>query len=255
LATDEILLDLVDSRRIVALSLFAPARGSLIADRVGSIDHFVEADVETIMSLEPDLCFLASYNREETRSLLVDSGIPVFVFHNFRSLDDVRDNIRTVGQAVGAEAEAEELIAEMDRKIAWVAQRLPPREQWPCVLVYGESGWATGAGTTQTEIFEAAGLLNAAAEAGISGYAHVSEEEVLSMAPDYFLVVGRTIAMARQKEWLLDNPALAPLEAIRERRFFTLDEALLSTASHHIADSVVELACQAYPNRFPDDEH
>jgi iron complex transport system substrate-binding protein len=174
LVTDEILLDMIRLERIVALSDLAPTAISLIADRVGSVQHFVGADVESIIALEPDLCFLASYNREETRSLLVDSGIPVRVLRCFDSLSDVRDNVRTVGRAVGADEEAERMVGEMDRKLAAVAQRLPSREQWPTALAYGRSGWVAGAGTVQTSVLEAAGLRNAAAEHGMAGFLQIS---------------------------------------------------------------------------------
>lgn len=250
LATDEILLDLVGSERIAALSDFARTPESMIKDRVGHIGRFVSADAESIIALEPDLCFLASYNRDETRSLLIDSGIPVYVFHCFRGLEDIRSNLRMVGRAVGAEERAEQLVADMDRKIAAVARRLPDRQRWPTALVYGTSGWVEGAGGTQTEVFEAAGVRNAAAERGIRGFAQVSEEAVLEMDPDYLVVLVGSYDVARQKEWLLGNPALATLRAIRQERFVSLREALLTSVSHHVADAVDELARQVHPNGF-----
>jgi iron complex transport system substrate-binding protein len=253
LATDEILMDMIDPQRIVALSNLAPTRGSLVAERVADIKHFVGDDVESIIALEPDLCFLASYNREELRSLLVDSGIPVFVFQRFNRLEDIRENLHTVGRAVGAEARADQMVAAMDRKLAFVAEHLPDRQKWPTALVYGRSGWVAGTDTVQTEVFEAAGIRNAAAEAGITGLAQVSEEQVLEMDPDYFVVAAESFGTGPEQAWLVNNPALASLSAIRDKRFVLIDEPLLSTVSHHIAETVAELARQVYPNRFPDD--
>jgi iron complex transport system substrate-binding protein len=250
-ATDEFLLDMVPPERIAALSELAPKTESRVADRLGPIRHFVGTDVESIIALNPDLCFLANYNRRETRSLLVDSGIPVFVFRRFRSLQDIRDNLHTVGWAVGAEQAAERLLADMDRQLAEVAERLPPTSEWPSALVYSQSGWVEGAGTMQTALFEAAGLRSSAAEAGIAGSSKVSEELVLEMDPDYLVIAREPIEMADHREWLMGNPALAPLKAIRQERFLVLDESLLTTVSHHVGDAVAELARQAYPNRFP----
>ncbi len=253
LGTDQILMDLVEPERIAALSVFARQPESLISERVGPIKHFVAADAESILGLNPDLCFLASYNREETRSLLIDSGIPVYVLRCFRSLDDIRDNLRAVGRAVGTEDAAERLVAEMDRKLSFVARRLPPPDAWPSALVYGQSARIAGSGTLQSEVFAAAGLRNAAEEAGIRGFGLVSEEQVLAMDPDFLVVVLRSQGMAHQKEWLTGNPALQPLRAIRQERFLLLDEPLLSAVSHHLADAVVELARQVYPDRLVDD--
>jgi iron complex transport system substrate-binding protein len=250
LATDEILIDLVDRRRIAALSSYAPKPGSLIRDRVREIPHFVEADVESIIALEPDLCFLASYNRAETRSILVDSGVPLFVFHRFDSLDDIRANIRAVGQAVGVEKKAEQLISEMNRKIRRVSEKLPPFGERPTALAYTTSGWVAGKGTFQAELFEAAGLRSAAAEFGIDGFAKVSAERVLMMDPDYLVIATGPSDTEHQKEQLSANPALASLRAIRQNRYLAIEEPLLSTVSHRAADSVVALARQAYPDRF-----
>lgn len=250
LATDEILVNLVERERIAALSTFAPKPGSLIRDRVQGIPKFVDADVETIIALEPDLCFLASYNRAETRSILIDSGVPVFVFHRFDSLDDIRTNIRTVGQAVGAEGKADQLISQMDQKIRRVNEKLPPLGERPTALAYSTSGWVAGKGTLQAELFEAAGLRSAAAEFGINGFAKVSAERILMMDPDYLVIATGPSDTEHQKEWLSANPALASLRAIRQNRYLAIEEPLLSTVSHRMADSVVQLARQAYPDRF-----
>jgi iron complex transport system substrate-binding protein len=254
LAVDEILMDLIGPARIVALSELAPKPGSLLADRVGAIEHFVGSDVESIIALQPDLCFLASYNRKETRSLLIDSGIPVFVFSSFHTFEDIRKSIHTVGRAVGAEDEAKRLVAEMDRKLEFVAQRIPAKTEWPSVLAYGQSGWVSGAGTTQSEIFESAGLSNAATELGITGHTQVSQEQVLAMDPDYFVVVTQSVLTPGEEAWLMENPALAPLRAIQEEHVLTVRESQLSSVSHHVADAVVVLARQVYPDKFPNDQ-
>jgi iron complex transport system substrate-binding protein len=250
LAADEILIDMVGPDRIAALSLFADRPGWMRADGVSEIDRFVGADPESIVALRPDLCFLADYNRETLRSLLIESGVPVFVFRSHRTFGDIRRNIRLIGRAVGAESDAERLVAAMDAKIASVAAQLPPRDAWPTAMVYGPGGWAAGTGTTQTELFEAAGLRNAVAEAGIEGSVKLGEERVLGLAPDYFVVATGPAGIAHQKEWLLRNPALKPLRAVREKRFLELDGALLASASHYVADAVVALALEAYPDRF-----
>ncbi len=252
LATDEILWDLVEPRRIAAFSELATTDRSLIADQVGCVKHFVGADVESIIALEPDLCFLASYNRADTRSLLADSGVPVYVLRCLDSLADIRDNVRTVGWAVGADDEAERLIRALDDKLASVTARLPARAQWPSALVYGRSGWVAGVGTVQTSVLEAAGLRNAAAEHGLRGFLQVSEERVLGLDPDLLVVPASAHDGESELAWLLENPALSPLKAIRERRLLVIEDRLLSSVSHHIADAVVDLARQAYPDRFSD---
>jgi iron complex transport system substrate-binding protein len=118
--------------------------------------------------------------------------------------------------------------------------------------VYDKRRWVAGSQTTQTEIFTHAGLRNAAAEGGIEGYANLSEETVLEMDPDYLVVVVHPDGPNHHRQWLLENPALTPLKALREKRFLVLEDPLLSTVSHHIATAIVRLAHQVYPERFSD---
>jgi iron complex transport system substrate-binding protein len=249
-AADEILLDLVEPKRIAALSYLSRGPDSMIRNRLQGIEHFVGSDAESIVALRPDLCFLASFNREELRSLLIESGVPVFVFRSHGSFEDVRNNIRLAGRAVGAETKAERLIAAMDAKLEAVARRLPPREAWPSAMAYRPGGWVAGLGSTLTAVFEAAGIRNAVAEAGHEGFFKMDEEQVLALKPDYFVIALGSADMARQREWLRQNPALQPLRAIREKRFFEVEAALLASVSHYIADAVVVLARQAHPDRF-----
>ena len=76
---------------------------------------------------------------------------------------------------------------------------------------------------------------------------------MLQMDPDYLVIAVGAIGMERQKEWLQGNPALAPLKAIRQSQFLTVDGPTFTSVSHHVADAVVELAGQVYPEKLSDE--
>ncbi len=247
MATDEILLDLVPPERIAALCYLSEKQNALIADRVKSVKAFVDTDPERIIALRPDLVFLASFTKQETKEMLQNTGIPVFTFHCFDSLADIRRNVLTVGAAVGEDEKAKALVADMDRRLAAVAAARPPRDQWPAVLAFGHDGWVAGKHTTLTDLLEAAGARNAAAEAGVEGHTQLSVEKVLTMAPDYLLVMTGAGAMGPQGGGLLAHPGLAGLKAVREKRFLMVDANLLSCVSHHVVKAVEEIARQLRP--------
>ncbi len=186
--------------------------------------------------------------------MLADSGIPTHVFRRFNTLADIRENILVVGQAVGAEKAANELLARMDQKLEYVAARVPPLEDQPTALVYDVGGWVAAAGTTQDDILRAAGLRNAAGEAGIQGHVQISEERILSLEPGYFILRVRRDDDGPAEQRVIDNPAFSNLAAVRHRRLLIITNEVYSSVSHHAADAVLELARQAYPERFGDDK-
>jgi len=247
MATDEILLDLVAPERIAALCYLSRDKNALIAGRISAVRAFVDADPERIIALRPDLVFLASFTKQETKAMLQDTGIPVFTFHCFDTLEDIRKNILVVGAAVGEDEKAKALVSEMDRRLAAVAAGQPPRDKWPRALAFGHDGWVAGRNTTLTGILEAAGALNAAAEAGIEGHTQMSIEKVLTMDPDYLLVMTGSGAMGPQEGGLLSHPGMAGLRAVREKRLLVVDANLLSCVSHHVVKAVEEIARQLRP--------
>jgi hypothetical protein len=52
----------------------------------------------------------------------------------------------------------------------------------------------------------------------------------------------------------MQNLALQSLRAIRQERFLTVDDSRFSCVTHHIADAVVELARQVYPDAPADEQ-
>lgn len=250
LATDEMLLALVPPSRIAALSDVAPnPRFSPIRDKLEGVAHFVGNDSERIVALRPDLCFIASYTQEKTRKALETHGIPVFTFHCFTTLDDIRRNIRTVGKAVGETDKAGRLVAEMNAKLKALARRLPPRSEWPTALFCFAGGHSGAGDTTYTAVLEAAGVKNALAEAGFTGYPKVDAERIVSLDPDYFIVGVGADGKSPAEAWLKSLPALTDLRALKEDRFLRVRAPVFSSCSQHVADAVVEIASQLYPKK------
>jgi ABC-type Fe3+-hydroxamate transport system substrate-binding protein len=109
----------------------------------------------------------------------------------------------------------------------------------------GAGGWTSGARTTGDVLIALAGLGNAAAKAGLVGDAPADGERLLALAPDVFVVgqPDRSEHAPPSAEFLLAEPALARLEAVRARRIVTLPPALFTSASPELlrgAERLVE---------------
>ena len=124
LHAEEILLDLVDKSRIVYVS------HEDLADSNPALFPFCETkgipgstwanhDGEALQALHPDLLIvqedLAPF--EETFPWLKQEGTRVAAVRTPESMDDIRENIRIVGEAAGETAAAEQLLRGMDEAL------------------------------------------------------------------------------------------------------------------------------------------
>ena len=252
LATDEILLALVEPARLLAVTYLAVDEGvSNLPQAAAAVPHKIGADTEQIIALEPDLIFVASYTRGEVVKLLQDVGLAVFTFQEFESIPAIQQNIRLIGQAVGEEAKAEALIAEMNARLHAVAARLPPEGSRPRVLYWGAPGYTGGAHTSLDDLITHAGGENLAATHGLVGIRNISPEQVLAMNPEViFTGGGSREAQAGLPAFVL-HPALHTVDALRQERVFVLPRRYLVTISQCIVDGVEEVArmLQAGPRR------
>ncbi len=247
LATDEILLAICPQEQIAALSSLAKDENySNVVEEARRIGMRSTEGAEQILLLQPDLIFVASYSRAETVDLLKASHAPVFRFANFDSIADIKENIRTVGNAIGNSAEAERLNRQMDESLAGVRARVPPNEKRFRVMSFGHSGYTAGAKTTFDDMVRAAGAINVSAENGIDGFARISAEKIVDWQPD-FIVAGANHGDAEStRESLLADPIIAASPAGLGKRIIVIDNRHLLTVSQYIVRGVEDLADGLY---------
>lgn len=247
LGTDEILWAICPRARIAGVSKIGlEVKYSPIADELQAAKITPIANAEEILQLQPDLVFVASFSRAETIASLQLSGAPIFRFANFDSIADIQQNIRLVGRAIGEEANAEKLIAQMNDELAAVKRRIPAGRKPPRVLSFSLSGNTAGAGTSFDAIVRAAGAVNVAAEQGLRDFPKISPEQVVAWQPD-FLLTGAEAAQAEgAKTRLLEHPVIATTKAARAGHIIVLDARYLLSVTHHVARAVSALADALY---------
>ena len=105
--TDEVLLELVAPRRIVAVTAFAvdPAISNVTAKAAG-IPNKLSMNVEVLVSLKPDLLFAANWTEADKVKQLRAAGIPVYLTGTGVTFDGIAAKISRVGLLVGEPAKA-----------------------------------------------------------------------------------------------------------------------------------------------------
>ena len=103
------------------------------------VSGFSSGNVEAILRLEPDLVITSTDVQHQLAADLIKAGVTVFAI-NSRSLAEIYDAIRNLGQIVRRGSRAEEVVAEMERALqpVHVNGSLRPKvyfEEWPEPLI------------------------------------------------------------------------------------------------------------------------
>ena len=248
LGTDEILLALCPISHIVALSAFSrDVRYSNVVDKARTIAGQTSDNVEHILSFNPDLIFVASYSRVETVELLQSIGAPVFRFANFQSIADIKNNIKTIGYAIGEEQRAAVLIAQMERAIKIIRAGIPNNAVPPRIMSYTSDNYTAGSHTIFDSMVNIVGGINVVAEHGIAYHVKISEEQILAWQPDFIVTHAYQSKFAEARNQLLENPTIAASAAGKNGRIIVIDNRHFMSVSQYIVYGIKKLFDGLYP--------
>src|SRR5258708_33477214 len=149
LGTDEILMSLVDHSRLSAVTANALdlEESNFVWQAHAIPPQIAEVDPEAIIGMQPDIVFVASYTDAGAVKQLRDAKLTVFLLGNFSSIQDIENNITLLGQAVGEEDRAAQVVADMEMKIQAVASAVKNIKPLT-VMYYGPDGYSVGKGST-----------------------------------------------------------------------------------------------------------
>ncbi|MFE0583345.1 MULTISPECIES: ABC transporter substrate-binding protein [unclassified Streptomyces] len=164
-------------------------------------------------------------------------------------LDQLKTEITEVARTFGVPDRGARLIEDEQRRIDAVTARVKDRPR-PTVFAYdsGEATAATSGGNgVGNEIISLAGGTNVFADLDDT-FGDVAWEKVIERKPEVVLIYdygGTTVEAKKQR--LLDDPALAEVPAVKNRRFVVLplSSAVLGV---RVADAVESLGSQLHPN-------
>ena len=206
LCTDQLLMTLADPLQILGLSPYArdPAR-SWAAAQADSFPR-LSGTAEDVLMLQPDVVVAGRFTKLATRELLKDKGMRVVEFDAARSLDDVKKQIRLMGEVTRHSDRAQAEIDRLDAAIAHVRQ-LAARRPYR-VLAVSRRGWITGGDSLTSSLLANAGLFNAARDLGIKSGRFASLETIVDLKPDFILVSDNTGFAEDEGSAFLLHPAL-----------------------------------------------
>lgn len=251
LATDLILVDLVDPERVVGVTSFVDdeAMSTAVGHYPASVKRVPTADLEQIVSLSPDLVIVAFYNNTAFLTLLRGTGLRFHEPARIESFEDILRTYREIGELVGEPERAREVTESMLAGLARIDAALAdiPSADRPRVLYWGD-GWTAGGRSTIHELIERAGGRNVASELGLDDWAEIDSERALALDPDYLLLSDYDESADLPENEL--TAALLELRAVREGRLVRLPEKYLGTLSRDIVEGTRRFAHILHPGAF-----
>ena len=184
--TDQLLLALADPGQILGLSRYARDGFQSWAAEDARRYRILSGGAEDILVLRPDVVVASQFDKRSTRELLKEKGLRLAEFAVPRTLDEVKDQLRQMGEIV---QHPERAAAEIDRLDAAVARaRQAVARKHYRVLPLSRRGWVSGSESLVSSLLTETGLLNAAGELGVASGGFASLEAIVNLRPDLILV-------------------------------------------------------------------
>ncbi|MEF7613501.1 helical backbone metal receptor [Aquincola sp. MAHUQ-54] len=179
--------------------------------KVGGI---ADAQIERIVAMKPDLVLLGPRSRAGDR--LADLGVPVRSF-DARTHADLRHTLLALGDALGEQANAVQLVRRIDERIAAAARRLPAAWRGRTVYVeVGSGAYAASEASFIGETLARLGLVNIVGS-GMGLFPKLNPEFVARRAPE--LIIGPRTSLGDYAR----RPGWATLPAVRRQQVCLLD--------------------------------
>ena len=256
----EITLD-EPATRVVALSaadcevLYAVGAGDLIVGRgeycdypaevleIPAVQSGMETNIEQIIELKPQVLLMSTMAQTEDQiAQLEAAGIKVVV-SDAQNIEGVYTAITMIGALTGHEAQAAEVVSGMKDTFASLAARageLDGKSVYFEVSPLQYGLWTAGGGTFMDEISTMLGLKNVFAD--VTGWAQVSEEQVLEANPDVIVTIAMYFGEGQTpEEEILSRAGWQDITAVKNGDILNLQTNELSRPGPRLADGAKAL--------------
>lgn len=193
-------------------------------DDIVQIGKGSQLNMETLMSLEPDLLLIPARFKSSIEDM-DEIGLPVIAL-DVEKFDSIKSALTVVGQAIGQDERAGEIVGFFNEMIEKMSAIGSKAEEKPSVLMLSKSSM-TAVSTDamlQNLIIETAGGENATA--GFKSddlWTEVDIEQIISWDPDVIYVPCYATFTA---EDVLEDPAWQNISAVKNKKVYTFPSTL-----------------------------
>lgn len=231
----------------VVASTAAPYQSS------NGVKQRVALDVKAIAALKPDIVIVE--DDDGTTDLvrpLREAGIKVALLRAPKTVKEVEDQTRNVGQLLGRAVKAESLITTMmnyirDTESLRFARRDDPKKT---VAVYNENGLYGAPDTMIQDMLKYVNVDNAATKAGVKWSYMGKKDDLIKVDPDVIIVPTDVKAPGFNRDAVLNSyyndPDLKNVKAIKNKKVVIISNEAMMAKTYHIGRGIYNMAQFVY---------
>ena len=253
-STDEVLLTLVDHRRILALSKWSrDLNFSNVATEAESVPLIAENTPEFLLKNKADLVITRPDMGQNPAFLksLGEMGIPVYVFKGPTSIEEVKAYILELGNVTGDKESAQRIVQKMDAELSALEERLNALQlSKQKAVIWTSRGVIGGKGTITHDVLTRAHLIDVLDNYKVAPGASMNREIIVESNPDVIIVIGFEASGNKVMDEIIKDPALQTVKAIRDRKVVLLPIRYTSCNSQYLVQGIKNLASAVYNKNF-----
>ena len=231
----------------VVASTAAPYQSS------NGVKQRVALDMKAIAALKPDIVIVE--DDDGTTDLvrpLREAGVKVALLRAPKTVKEVEDQTRSVGQLLGRADKAESLITTMmnyirDTESLRFARRDDPKKT---VAVYNENGLYGAPDTMIQDMLKYVNVDNAATKAGVKWSYMGKKDDLIKVDPDVIIVPADVKAPGFNRDAVLNSyyndPALKNIKAIKNKKVVIISNEAMMAKTYHIGRGIYNMAQFVY---------
>ena len=221
------------------------------AQKKAKVGGTINPNLEEIAALHPDLVLVTKQiNRLETVRALDTLGIPSYAT-DAHNVDEIISSTQKLADLLGVPEAGKSVAADLQARLAALHAKLeaiPPSRV--LFIVWTEPLISVGKNTFIADALrkaDAASIVDSTQD-----WPQMSLEEAVHLQPEYLVfAASHSEAGTRDFETLASRPGWRILEAVRNRRFAVVSDAVNRPAPR-IVSAIEDLARQLHPAAFPE---
>ena len=231
----------------VVASTAAPYQSS------NGVKQRVDLDVKAITALKPDIVIVEDDDgATDLVRPLREAGVKVALLRAPKTVKEVEDQTRNVGQLLGRSDKAESLITTMmnyirDTESLRFARRDDPKKT---VAVYNENGLDGAPDTLIQDMLKYVNVDNAATKAGVKWSYMGKKDDLIKVDPDVIIVPTDVKAPGFNRDAVLNSyyndPDLKNVKAIKNKKVVIISNEAMMAKTYHIGRGIYNMAQFVY---------
>ena len=213
------------------------------AQKVQKVGDTLNPNLETIIALKPQVVFVSTASQMENFTKTLEAqNISVFVTDP-KDLDGVYRSIRQIGEILGKDNRASEVVDEMKRRAAIVKAKTNTANRVKTfVQIAGEPLFTIGKNSFVTDLISRAGGISVTANVA-EDYPKFSKETALALQPE-------AIILSDSPDNFAPNDVFKTSPAVKNGRVYKIKAELLSRPGPRLIDGLEQIARALHPESF-----